>query len=244
MFNLHWVPLPVLQKAVTDKTHREIALFLYLKMTTCSRVKIEGRKKSEILQVLSISESTLYRRLHVLMKWDWIGYDETFQVYYIRGFKRIYELEEEFVSKTAVRIRFDDIFYLQPFSFSAWLGYLLRAQSRGKRRGAEQKSRCSKQSPASIYKPVALIVMEQFFELSKDTLIKLKKQSIKKGYIKRKRGFKELHSIRDHRFEYYKVYPEHWGRLRKIMTDTGWTIVLTAPDKFLDFHRYKYKKYK
>jgi len=244
MFELRWVPLPVLQKAITEKAHREIALFLFFKMTTSGRVKIEGRKKEEVLQVLSISESTLYRRLKVLMSWDWIGYDGKYEVYYIRGFKRIYEIEEEFISKTAVWIRVEDLFHLQAFSFSAWLGYLLRAQCRGKRRGAGQKTRCSQQSPASIFKPVALSVMEQFFSLSKDTLIKLKNHSIRKGYIKRERGYQELHSISDHTYEYYKIYPEHWGRLRKIMTDTGWAIALTAPDKFIDYNRYKRKRYR
>ena len=244
MFDLHWVPLPVLQKAITEKAHREIALFLFLKMTTSGRVKIEGRKKSEVLQVLSISESTLYRRLNVLMKWDWIGYDEKFELYYIRGFKRIYELEEEFVSKTAVRFKINDLFHLQEYSFSAWLGYLLRAQSRGKRRGAEHKPRRSQQSPASIYKPVALSVMESFFSLSKDTLIKLKKHAIELGYIERKRGYQELYDISDHTYEYYKIYPEHWGRLRKIMTDTGWAIALIEPDRFISFHRYTRKRYR
>jgi hypothetical protein len=146
MFKLHWVPLPVLQKALTDKAHREIALFLFLKMTTTSRVKIEGKKKGEILQVFSMSESTLYRRLNTLMKWDWIGYDKKTELYYIRGFKRIYEIEDDFISKTAVRIEIKDLFYLQAFSFSASLGYLLRTQSRRKRRGAERKPRRSKQS--------------------------------------------------------------------------------------------------
>lgn len=244
MFNLRWVPLPVLQKALTEKNHREIALFLFLKMTTSSKLKIEGRKKSEIQQVLFISERTLYRRLNVLLEWDWLGYDEKYQVYYIRGFKRIYEIEDEFISKTAVRIRIEDLFNLQAFSFSAWLGYLLRAQSRGKRRGAGQQPRCPQQSPASVFKPVALKVMEQFFELSKDTLIKLKKQSIQKGYIKRRRGYKELYPISKHSNQYYKIFPEHWGRLRKKLTDTGWAIVLTAPDEFIDYHKYRTMRYK
>lgn len=244
MYNLHWVPLPVLQKALSEKTHREIALFLFLKMTTASRVRIEGRKKGEILQVLSISESTLYRYLMVLMEWDWIGFDEKTSIYYIRGFKRIYEIEEEFISKTAVRITIEDLFIIQVFSFSASLGYLLRAQSRWKRRGAERQSRRSHQSPASVFKPVALSVMEQFFLLSKDTLIKLKKQAIRSGYIKRKRSYKELYDITDHHYEYYKIFPEHWGRLRKILTDTGFVIALTAPDTFIDFHRFKTMRYR
>jgi len=244
MFKLKWVPLPVLQKAITEKAHREIALFLFLKMRTSSRVKLEGKKKSEVLQMLQISESTLYRYLSVLLDWDWMGYDNTRQVYYVRGFKRLYELEDEFVARTAVRVRIEDLFYMQTFSFSAWLGYLLRSQSRAKRRGAELKTRSSQQSPASFYKPVALCVMEAFFSLSKDTLIKLKKQAIQRGYIKRERGYKELYSISDHTHEYYRIFPEHWGRLRRIMTDTGWAIALTAPDTFIDFHRYTTKRYR
>jgi len=244
MFNLRWVPLPVLQKAITEKAHREIALFLFLKMTTSGRVKLEGRKKKEVLQVFGISNSTLYRYLSKLLEWDWMGYDKSMQVYYIRGFKRIYEIEDEFISKTAVRICIDDLFNLQAFSFSAWLGYLLRGQSRGKRRGAGQNTRCSQQSPASVFKPVALSVMKLFFNLSKDTLIKLKKHSIRKGYIKRERGYQELYDISDHTYEYYRSYPEHWGRLRRIMTETGWAIALTAPDRFIDYNRYKRKRYR
>lgn len=244
MYKLKWVPLPVLQKAITEKAHREIALFLFLKMTTSGRLKLEGRKKAEVLQVLNISESTLYRYLSTLLKWDWMGYDPSREVYYVRGFKRVYELENEFIAKTAVRVKIEDLFHMQSYSFSAWLGYLLRAQSSWKRRGAEQKTRCSQQSPASIYRPVALTIMKQFFKLSKDTAIKLKKQAISNGYIKRQRGYRELYDIKDYTPEYYRIYPEHWGRLRKIMTLTGWAIALTAPDEFISFHWYRRKRYK
>jgi hypothetical protein len=243
MINLLWVPLPVLQKALVEKNHREIALFLYLKMTTTGRVKIEGRKKREILQMLSISSPILYRRLKRLRKWNWIGYDEAKRVYYIRGFKYLYE-KEGFKSRTTVRIKIHDLFHLQAFAFSASLGYLLRAQSRWKRRGAEQKTRCSQQSPASVFKPVSLSVMESFFSLSQDTLINLKNHSIRLGYLSRERGYKELFSASDYHPGYYDAFPEHWGRLRKIKTTTGLSIVLIESDRFIDHHWYKRKRYK
>lgn len=244
MFNLRWVPLPVLQKALTEKVHREIALFLYLKMTTSSRLKIEGKKKCEIMQVLKVSESTLYRYVETLRMWDWVGFDKTTSVYYIRGFKRIYEIEK-FVSKTAVQLTVSDLFNLQIFSFSASLGYLLRLQRRWKRRqGAGRQPRRSYQSPASIYKPVALSVMESFFQLSKDTIVKLKKHAIIMGYIDRKRGYTELYDVADHSPVYYESFPEHWGRLRKVLTETGWAIVLIEADRFIDMHKYRSRNYK
>jgi len=240
MFDLRWVPLPVLQKALTEKVHREIALFLYLKMRSSSRVKIEGRKKREVMQVLKISESTLYRYVGTLRNWDWMGFDEKTSVYFIRGFKRIYEMEG-FISKTAVRFSIKDLINLQTFSFSASVGYLLRYQNmrKGKGRGAGRQTWRSHQSPASVFKPVALSVMESIFSLSKDTLIKLKKKAIKLGYLKRKKGYEHLHHISEHSYEYYRIYPEHWGRLRR----DGPMVSLIMPDMFIDYLLYRRKNY-
>lgn len=238
MFNLRWVPLPVLEKALSEKQHREIVLFLYLKMTTSSRVKIEGRKKSEIMQVLSISESTLYRRLDTLREWDWVGYDEITGVYSIRGFKRIYELEK-FKGKTAVYLRIDELYHFQVFSFAACVGYLVRQQSSWKRRGAGRKTWRSKQSPAYVFKPVAISVMENLFKLSKDTIISLKEQAIDLGYLLRERGYTLLHEAKYHDQTYYMAYPEHWGRLRRVRN----FIVLLGPDRLSDKLYYRRKKY-
>lgn len=238
MYRRFWAPLPVLQKALIDKHHREITLFLFLKMTTSGRVKIQGKKKSEIMQVLSIGESTLYRRLRTLMEWNWVGYDSKTRVYYIRGFKYIYE-KEDFISKTAVKIRLQDLLRLQTFSFSASVGYLLRSQSRRKGRGAERSTWRSKQSPASNYRPVAICVMESLFSLSEGTIIELKKLAIHYGYLKRKRGYKCLYHVSNHSREYYRCFPEHWGLLRRVGPD----VALIQPDEFIDYHYYKRKRY-
>lgn len=238
MFNLSWVPLPVLEKALKKKQHREISLFLYLKMTTSGRVRIEGRKKEELLQVHSISESTLYRRLNTLRDWDWIGHDELTKIYYIRGFKRLYEIEE-FVSKTALRCSVKDLFKLQVFSFSASVGFLLRSQSRWNRRGAERKTWRSQQSPASLFKPLAISAMKTIFSLSEDTIVELKKQSIKEGYLQRRRGYKQLYHISNHSHEIYRQCPELWGLLRR----DGPMLAIIQPDEFTDNLYYKRKRY-
>lgn len=239
MLNLSWVPLPVLQKALTEKQHREISLFLYLKMTTSSRVRIKGRKKKELLQVFSISESTLYSRIKTLNEWDWMGYDGRTKVHYVRGFKRIYEIER-FISKTVVRLYSKDLFKLQVFSFSASVGYLLRSQSRRKGRGAEQKTWRSNQSPASVFKPVAISVMETLFSLSKDTIVDLKKQAIKDGYLQRRRGYKHLYHISKHSYEIYRLSPGLWGLLRR----DGFMLSILLPDEFTDNLFYKRKIYR
>jgi len=239
MYKLNWVPLPVLQKALIEKKHREISLFLFLKMTNSGRVKIKGCKKSEILQVLQIDETTLYRWIKELKEWDWVGYDSNTKTYFIRGFNHIHVIEG-FKSRTAARIRMEDLFHIQSFSFSVCLGFLLRAQSRRNRRGAEQKTRSSKQSPATFYKPVAIKAMNKIFELSKDTLIKLKNLSLNAGYIKREKGYKRLYHVSKHSKEIYRVYPELWGRLRR----DGSYIAIQGPDLFIDFHLYKRKKWR
>lgn len=234
MFKTKWIPLHILQKALIEKYHREIELYIYLKITTDGRLKLKGRKKSEVLQVLSISESTLYRRLRVLQDWNWVGFDDLTQTYFIRGYNYVLKSEQA-ISRTAVKFTFKDILQLQTFSFSACVGFLLRSQTRRKRRGAERKTWRSKQSPASTFKPVALSVMKSVFSLSKDTVIKLKKLSIIAGYLKRKRGIKELHHASKHSREYYRSHPEHWGLLRK----HGNMIVIIQPDEFNDCHIYK-----
>ncbi len=238
MFKRNWVPLPVLQKALTEKCHREISLFVFLKMTTASRVKIESRKKKEILRFFSISKSTLYRRLETLREWNWVGYDELTSIYFVRGYKYIYK-KEQFISRTAVRVKFEDLLQFQVFSFSASVGYLVRQQSRRKERGAERKTWRSKQSPASIYRPVAISVMETLFSISKDTIINLKKKAIDVGYLKRERGYKPLFHIKYLTPEYYTIHPEHIGKLRR----DGPMIALIQPDEFIDLHIYKRKIY-
>lgn len=238
MFKLKWVPLTVLQKALIEKNHREVALFLYLKMTSDGRVKLDGRKKGELLQVLSITESTLYRRLKVLLEWNWVGYDRITQIYFIRGYKFILRSEGS-LSNTVVHFQSRDIFNLQAYAFSANVGFLLRSQRRNKRRGAEQKTWRSQQSPASFYKPIALNVMGSIFSLSKGTVIRLKKLSIQSGYLKRERSYKDLYHVSKHTKEYYRQYPEHWGLLRR----NGAMISIIQPDTFIDFHTYKTKKY-
>lgn len=235
MFKTKWVPLHILQKALIKKYHREITLFLYLKVTTDGTSKLNDRKKSEILQVLSISESNFYRRLEVLRGWNWVGYNPNSGTYFIRGYSYILKSEKA-ISKTAVRIKFKDIINLQTYSFSACVGFLLRSQARSKRRGAERKTWRSNQSPASHFRPVALSVMESIFSLSKGTVIRLKKHSIIAGYLKRNKGFKELYHVSKHSREYYRSHPEHWGLLRK----EGCMVVLIQPDEFMAFHTYKH----
>lgn len=239
MLNLNWVPLPVLQKALIEKKHREISLFLYLKMTNSGRVKIKGRKKSEILQILQIDESTLYRWLNELKDWDWLGYDNRTQTYFIRGFQHINRVEE-YISRTAVRIVIQDLFHIQSYSFSACLGYLLRVQSRRNRRGADLKTWRSRQSPATFYKPVAIKAMKKIFELSEDTIINLKKLALKQGYIKRERSYKRLYHVSKHTREVYRSFPHLWGRLRR----DGAYIGILGPDTFIDYHLYTRKRWR
>ena len=172
MIRLKWVPLPVVQKALIEKKHREISLFIYLKMTSSGYVKLDRKKRNEIRNNFSISNSTLFRYLNTLKSWNWIGIEAPKKIY-LRSFKYILEIEKS-QSKTAVKFTPRDLFNFQSFSFSVQVAYLLRSQNRKERRGAEQITWCSNQSPASDFKPVALSVMRKVMSLSKDTIVDLK----------------------------------------------------------------------
>ncbi|MBO6794716.1 MAG: hypothetical protein JJ895_12465 [Balneolaceae bacterium] len=235
MIRLKWVPLPVVQKALIEKKHREISLFIYLKMTSSGYVKLDRKKRNEIRNNFSISNSTLFRYLNTLKSWNWIGIEAPKKIY-LRSFKYILEIEK-FQSKTAVKFTPRDLFNFQSFSFSVQVAYLLRSQNRKERRGAEQITWCSKQSPACVFKPVALRAMNKVIGLSKDTLIVLKKRSIENEYLSRKHDYKILYHVSSHSKQIYKAYPELHGLLRRV----GAYIGIQRPDLFSDSHLFRRK---
>ncbi len=238
MIKLKWVPVPIVQKALIEKRYREISFFLYLKMTNSGYVRLLGSKKKEIIRNFSISNSTVSRYLKILIKWGWLGYNRETQTYYIRGFKYILE-KERYLSKTAVHFQPCDLFDFQTYSFSVQVALLLRSQFRKERRGGEQKTWCSNQSPALRFRPVSLSVMEQVVGLSKDTVVDIKKRSIEMGYLKRNQNFLPLYNVKNHSKEIYKIAPELYGLLRKVGSD----ICIQQPDSFVDHHIFKRKKW-
>lgn len=239
MFKMKWVPMPIIEQALIEKKHNEIELFLYLKMLTSGRFSPNRSIIRSVLNLCQITESTFYRRLSRLKEWDWIGYDKQYEVYYVRGFKRLYQIEG-FLSRTAVLLQVEDLYNFQVFCFSACIGLLLRNQNKKERRGTEQKSWCSNQSPSYSYKPVAISVMQSLLSISKDTAITLKKESIKSGYLSSIRDYKALYHVKYHTPMIYKIYPQYWGLLRR----EGCMISLIQPDLFRDNHKYKRKNYK
>lgn len=238
MIRLKWVPVPIVQKALIEKRYREVSLFLYLKMTNPGYVRLLGSKKKEITRNFSISNSTLSRYLTILIEWDWLGYSSEMQTYYIRGFKYILE-KEGYESRTCVYLNPRDLFDFQTFSFSVQVALLLRSQFRKERRGAEQLTWCSNQSPAFRFRPVSLSVMEKVIGISKDTVVNIKKRSIEASYLERKHNFEPLYHARHHSKEIYKIAPELSGLLRRV----GSHVCIQQPDSFVDHHIFKRKRW-
>lgn len=240
MSKLSWIPLPLAEKAVSESLHREVALYLFLKHETDGYIKLTGANKQYVLAYFNITDSTLYRRLSFLKERDWIGHDPETCTYFVRGYSHIYKTETEFVSNTAVEFNEKALCEFEVYAFAAVIGYLVKHQiKQQKRRGNGQKKRCPNQAPVSTYQKVAISALEQILNRSYQSIVNLKKHALKSNYLKRKKTYIEICDSDVFNSMYYKAYPSHWGRVRKLYDK----IVLVGIDQFECQLRFKSKRY-
>lgn len=160
-------PIVLLQHSITEKRSSETQLYVVLKLLSEGQTRLSGSDLCKIARLIDASFRTVQRRLKKLIKWNWIGYCEKSGFYFIRGFKKICEIEG---LKGSMCAEFNPewIGDFDAFASGAIIGDLVKQQIRRDKRLGLNSGRPAhgRSNPASLFKPVATEALCKIFDIS------------------------------------------------------------------------------
>lgn len=182
-----WIPLSFCNLVLKENYHREAQLYIGLKMMSGGQFLSTTSIRKQVLKKMDVSESKMYRLMNELQKRNWVGYNEDSQRYFVRGFSKLYQLEN-LEGKTGVYFRVEWLSSFRAFAAGASIGHLVHQQKRGGGSRSEKKGRSNHNSRLPQYKPVATNAVQKIFNLSYGTAYRLKRQANREGFIDIKRN--------------------------------------------------------
>lgn len=130
------------------------------------------------------TEATIQKHVCKLMDYDWLGYNEKTQLYFIRGFKRIAIIENHATQKSAV---FNEAYFA---NFRAWCGAVMYANLYRKEKWRRKKEVASNMVEASqpsknapLFLPCSTLGFAKYYGLSLSKSSELKKLAFNAGFI-------------------------------------------------------------
>lgn len=214
-----WIPLSFCQLVLEEGYHNEAQLFIGLKMVCGGQFRSTNSLRKQVTEKTNMSERELYRLLGNLKKRNWVGYNEKSKYYFVRGFKKLYSLEN-LKGKTAVEFIHEWLSCFRAFIAGASFGHLVRQQKRGGGSRGDNKGHSKHDSRLPHYKPVATKAIQKIFNLSYGTAYRLKQQANDAGFIDIKRNgkptpytIKDLPAIQKYNSQLAEKIFVHKGRL-------------------------------
>lgn len=173
--------LVVVEKQIVN----QFKLYLYLKVNTNGKVYPNKNFISSLSTELGRSVNTIKTWLRKLIELDWIGFDAFTQVYHIRKFERVCDIENLAFKKRAI------IFEPEYFSlFEGFIGGLVYSHffkcnlKRDRRRVVSKKGNTIQPGrDSSLYTQIAAIVVAKSLGISLSTAFRLKKASQQASFI-------------------------------------------------------------
>lgn len=172
------LPKSFAEHCLVNKRHSQAKTFVYLKMICSGKIRLNNDVVNLACKRLSISRGTFYRHLNDLKRWDWIGYSQQSRIYFIRGFKRICELEN-LEGKTCAVFSSEWFKTFKAFLSGSVIGYLVKQQKK-----AERKKRRSSQ-----LKPVATKAISKIMNIPESSAYTLKQIATKAKFIYKERDY-------------------------------------------------------
>jgi hypothetical protein len=210
------IPVEICNFAITNKCIKPLQLYIYLKSISSGKLFFTKQGQAKCAKALGYkSVKSVTYNLNLLLKRNWVGYNKSSGIYFIRSFRRI----KKFInakSNTCAEFNTNEIKNFKGFVAGACIGYLVNQQKR-KIWLTESKNRDSKpisQNPIPDYYPVANHALAQIWKVAISTAFVLKKLAHKKGYISVKKEFQLINVSINFKKQYQKSNPEIAHKVR------------------------------
>ena len=216
------IPIELCAFAFRKKFVRPVQLYVLLKSICDGTIKLSKPYKKAIAKKIGFKTiKSVNNNIKLLMARNWVGYDKTSDVYYIRSYDRVMQSED---MKRGLRATFQlkDIKKMRAFLFGAVLTKLVAYQNWRKTRELERiKGRSTPGSrDRQTYYPIANLAIKKILRISISTAFELKKQAEIAGYIKVKKAFASCFAGHTnlceakYKDDFKSAYPEVANRVR------------------------------
>lgn len=175
LYSSLFIPISLLQFSTTKNILAELQLYILLKFICFGQIKLTAHNIYKLSEIISTSTRTVRRRLKKLISMNWVGYDKKSRFYFVRGFRKICEIERlkgsycaEFIPKW--------IKDFISFAAGAVIGFLVKKQIWRDRR-LDLTSGRSEHCPAA-FKPVATKALSKILNISYSKAYRLKQAAL------------------------------------------------------------------
>lgn len=229
------IPVEICNFAITNKCIKPLQLYIYLKSISSGKFRFTKQDQVKCAKALGYkSVKSVANNLNLLLKRNWVGYNISSGIYFIRSFNRI-KNSIQAKSNTCAEFNTKEIKQFKAFVAGASISYMVNQQKRRKWL-SESKNRGSKpNSQIPDYYPVANLALAQMWKLALSSAFELKKLAFKNGYISVKKNFTAINVSLEHKKQYQKSNPEIAHKVRVKNNK----LFLQAPDQVMSKIRFK-----
>jgi len=239
------IPIEMCQRALMNKTVRELQIFIWLKMYCSGKLRITATVLRKIMVDLGIkSAKTIWVNIYGLLNKGWITLSRKSGYYFIKSFERIREMEG-FSRRTSAEFYFKDIRNFKGFLVGALISQLIAVQKKKEWLLVTERIKGRSKTVTSrprLYYPVANNSLAKILGVSKSTAYKWKQLAKDHGYIKIRRRYGKLDFLDAGNINEFQKYCEipagkicvREGQYYEQLTDTVYSkIVLKSRKKLV-----------
>lgn len=189
------IPIEMCQKALINKTVRELQVYIWLKINSSGKIKLTQEVWRKIMTDLNIKSVKMVKMyIQQLIDKQWITLSKRSGYYFIKGFDRIRKLEG-YTRRTGAEFNIKDIKNFKGFLVGAVISQMISVQKKREwllvTERIKGRSLTVVSNPRLFY-PVANNAFAKILEVSKSTAYKWKKLAKDQGYIKIRRKYEKL----------------------------------------------------
>lgn len=208
------IPVELATLVFRERLEREFQIWLLLKHWSNGRIEITPPIINALAAVLDTSGRSVYRALTRLRDRNWIGYNTTSGLSYVRGLDTL-RIIEQCNGRGAVWFDVEAVRTMEGFVAGVAFAELIRRQKVKFWReaaGAQKKGGATQPAPLPKFYPVAIRAIEKIFGVSRSTVARAKKAAVAAGFLLIQRG-KPTPIHTDNPGAFLRGFPEMEGRL-------------------------------
>ena len=231
------VPIELCELAIQYRSVNQFRLYILLKWYSSGKIRLSQTDLTGIATFLSCSKRTIKNLLRNLIAINWIGFNPKSQIYFIRGFYKVCEIER-LNSIAGAWFEFSDFETFEAFCAATIFAKLIKFQKR--RRRLERKKGRSIHTRPVVFFPIAIRYMAKILNISESKAYRIKKLAKEAGYIEVKKKSIYLNIPSNHRNSFLVGFPDAIRRIRIIDNK----LFLIEPDEIQSFIFLKKRKWK
>lgn len=215
--NIFRLPVALCAFAVKKKSFRELQIYLYLKAKCCGQIRLNPEIIKTTAADLGVTIKTIQNNIKKLKQKNWLGSDPNYGYMFVRGFKKIMEIEK-LEGRQAGFLDIDNDLYsykkFKAYAISLTLSSLQKSQQAQERDSRKQKvARAgSRAKHASKFCEISCSSYSQIFEVSTKTASIYKRLAHEFNFIEVKKNLKRV----DIELSELKLFKKHSDNAHKI----------------------------